>query len=647
MLKKFIIFVLIISVILCLESGSHNNSEILLGDSNIVGDVNVNGKVDASDFILIKKHCISLITLTGERLKKADANGDGKVNSLDYVAVKKYLLYKTPIKQEKKTYTITFNANGGTVITKSKQVAKGDKYGKLPTPTRDGYRFVGWFTSKNGKFDANYYSNKYPDLRKAFGTNYNDLISHWFEYGLSEGRVCSDNYRNFKNVYSNSNNETLYAIWEKYNGEWNQYIINYSSSVPLKGYLNYKTNNNTVTETFFLKAGTDVVFKSYINNWVYSYFAKGFDSIKFEDLSGKKVVPDYSIKFVNSSTGDRLINSHNSTNNGDYNSKTVFISNDYLTLGISIEWGGAVTYLSGTSKTYSGYLVGKNIINTSDPGREIQDAFYGNVNYKNNLHCSSGCPNGIKQYNPVQAGSGKGKGSKLIDISIDDKKDTITIVSRPLLWALNNEDYKKDHGSEYDSWLSDSYVYQTYQLVNNRIELAHSYIDFGNNYSEFKEKCTKYGNAPYVIDPHAEAPVIYANGDLWIGKYKDTRNNKEVILNDYNKTGWRVTPFMARYAGLYNDQNQGIGIYVKDLEKYVDKDSSGKYNYDQTQVYFHINQSFYGNESSSLTSKSGETSVLYLLYHSCGFINKGKEEKLPNSVLVLGSYQDLENYAKK
>ena len=42
-------------------------------------------------------------------------------------------------------YTVTFNANGGTVATSSKQVTYNHSYGELPTPTRDGYTFKGWY----------------------------------------------------------------------------------------------------------------------------------------------------------------------------------------------------------------------------------------------------------------------------------------------------------------------------------------------------------------------------------------------------------------------------------------------------------------------------------------------------------------------
>ena len=47
------------------------------------------------------------------------------------------------------TYTITFDANGGSCTTASKSVTYDSAYGELPVPTREGYGFDGWFTAQN------------------------------------------------------------------------------------------------------------------------------------------------------------------------------------------------------------------------------------------------------------------------------------------------------------------------------------------------------------------------------------------------------------------------------------------------------------------------------------------------------------------
>ncbi len=46
-------------------------------------------------------------------------------------------------------YTVTYNANGGTCSTSSKTVTAGSSV-TLPTPTRTGYSFIGWYTAASG-----------------------------------------------------------------------------------------------------------------------------------------------------------------------------------------------------------------------------------------------------------------------------------------------------------------------------------------------------------------------------------------------------------------------------------------------------------------------------------------------------------------
>lgn len=47
------------------------------------------------------------------------------------------------------TVEVLFDSNGGNAIDEDrKDVAYGEKYGALPTATRDGYRFLGWYTQR-------------------------------------------------------------------------------------------------------------------------------------------------------------------------------------------------------------------------------------------------------------------------------------------------------------------------------------------------------------------------------------------------------------------------------------------------------------------------------------------------------------------
>ena len=48
------------------------------------------------------------------------------------------------------TYTVTFDANGGTVNTSSKKVENGKTYGDLPVASKENIDFDGWYTEKSG-----------------------------------------------------------------------------------------------------------------------------------------------------------------------------------------------------------------------------------------------------------------------------------------------------------------------------------------------------------------------------------------------------------------------------------------------------------------------------------------------------------------
>lgn len=55
---------------------------------------------------------------------------------------------------EPKPFTVTFDANGGTASADSASYAKGETLGELPTASRDGHAFVGWFTRPSGGTQA-------------------------------------------------------------------------------------------------------------------------------------------------------------------------------------------------------------------------------------------------------------------------------------------------------------------------------------------------------------------------------------------------------------------------------------------------------------------------------------------------------------
>ena len=87
----FIIVVLFIVGIIYLNKSSNSDEELYLADTK-AGDVNGDGKVSASDYVLIRKYLLKTGSLNSDQKKRADINSDGKVNSSDYVAIRKIIL---------------------------------------------------------------------------------------------------------------------------------------------------------------------------------------------------------------------------------------------------------------------------------------------------------------------------------------------------------------------------------------------------------------------------------------------------------------------------------------------------------------------------------------------------------------------------
>ena len=99
----------------------------------IIGEYNekVDGALDVSRKIYVNG------SVTGQNLL---ARNGGEIEYIDSDMFNALL----------NSFTVTFDANGGTTSTASKIVYYGQKFGELPVPERQYYTFDGWFTEKDG-----------------------------------------------------------------------------------------------------------------------------------------------------------------------------------------------------------------------------------------------------------------------------------------------------------------------------------------------------------------------------------------------------------------------------------------------------------------------------------------------------------------
>ena len=181
------------------------------------------------------------------------------------------------------SYTLTFNANGGTVSTASKNVVYNTAYGTLPTPTRTGYTFAGWFTAASGgtqvsansvmgaanttvyaRWTANTYyvvynanggSGSMATQAMSYGTAYNLSANAYSRSGYTflgwstNPSATTATYANGQAVSNltatNGGSVILYAVWERMctiymhtnGGTFNSYAISptYGERVRKKG----------------------------------------------------------------------------------------------------------------------------------------------------------------------------------------------------------------------------------------------------------------------------------------------------------------------------------------------------------------------------------------------------------------------------
>lgn len=123
------------------KTGIPHKGDILVFDVGYLGNPNGHVAIYEADRSIYSQSGIS-------------GGGDGKVHHDSYSYKTDYGHYWGYIRPNfadaAATYTVTFNANGGTCTTANKKVTKGSTYGTLPTPTKAGYTFSGWFTAATG-----------------------------------------------------------------------------------------------------------------------------------------------------------------------------------------------------------------------------------------------------------------------------------------------------------------------------------------------------------------------------------------------------------------------------------------------------------------------------------------------------------------
>lgn len=174
----------------------------------------------------------------GASVKNLTANKDGVVTL--------YAQWKA------NRYTLTYNANGGTVSASSKTLQYGDAFGTLPTPKRDGHRFLGWYTSATG-------GTKVSEATKI-GAENTTIYAHWDAYTLSINYHA--NGAEYFSDYDLNNNKELGTINVAGKDIVKVQTVKYGSKLPDYGILDgnrfTKTGHTAENSVMVLKDGTSL-----------------------------------------------------------------------------------------------------------------------------------------------------------------------------------------------------------------------------------------------------------------------------------------------------------------------------------------------------------------------------------------------------
>ena len=119
----------------------------------------------------------------------------------------------TALRKFQKAYKLTVDGKYGT---SSKKALENAVAKKKATPTSSAVK-----GNYNLVFNATYYSNKYPDLKAAFGTNTNNLLNHFKTYGISEGRQAISTFD--VKVYKEKNAD----LQKAFGNDYKKYVEHY------------------------------------------------------------------------------------------------------------------------------------------------------------------------------------------------------------------------------------------------------------------------------------------------------------------------------------------------------------------------------------------------------------------------------------
>lgn len=373
-----------------------------------------------------------------------------------------------------------------------------------------------------------------------------DRIDTDFEIPLSDNEVYVNGEAK-DCTFTTENGVYKYTFGVDRTDVFNYFGIKYSSDAYMKGIITYGGKNTGITEEFFLEPSENGEFYSLIDGYLERTKMNILTSLEFYPLSSAEA--DFTLYGVGLFNREILGNE-------------IYIENDEHKLGVTLSWGGALSYLEDKDSSVEAVIVdgvtkvdsnassrygvrarskNVNLINANDTGRLIQQSYYGTGDFEG---YTGGVFMGNKwNYNPVQGGNQYNDAAKIVDVRVSD--NSIYIKCRPLDWAKEKE------------YITPSYMEASYSLSDGLVKAQCRFVDFsGYPTVTTTQECPAF----YCVEP-LNRFVYYSGNAPWTNDSALSYENDLIFWPDAGYPNFSTTENWAAFTGEFDD-SFGIGLYV-------------------------------------------------------------------------------------
>ena len=186
-----------------------------------------------------------------------------------------------------KTFTVSFDSDGGTAC-QSITVAYGQQYGTLPTPTKTGYKFGGWYDGETRVFDTTAYQKETAVTLKAKWDVDSYTINYFVNNVILEDTNDSRSFgASLANLYQYTKTGYTVSAWKQNDGS------DVPETMPAKTLNLYATtsiNSYTVTYKVDGKQVNQATLTYNEDIPAYTYTKTGYD-VSAWTLNGSTTLP--------------------------------------------------------------------------------------------------------------------------------------------------------------------------------------------------------------------------------------------------------------------------------------------------------------------------------------------------------------------